>query len=135
MAQGADLGIPIHRYQVLDAGHHRQCSSYPPRKEGERMGKLDHSTFLLEVAPLLVDMSRLLGAMEDSASFVVVVHDEDCKTQGAAGMRAVAVQVDAPVRGGNDAPGVLVAHPSGCALWTAVPRTMLELAAPCFSEP
>ena len=40
----------------------------------------------------------------------------------------MAGQDDTPMRGGNDAPGGLEAHPVGCALRTAVLRMLLKLA-------
>ena len=88
--------------------------------------KFDQSTLLLRVALLLVDMDRRLGALEDRASSVVVVRDEDCQNK-VRQMRelwrsqhkerrdgAVAGQGDAQVRGGKDVPGDLEAPCGQC---------------------
>ena len=89
------------------------------------------TTLLLRVALLLVVMDRRLGALEDRASFVEAVHDEDCnnkvrqvreswRSQETERMDgAVAGQGDAQARGGNDAPGAwrhtLWVAPADCA--------------------
>ena len=50
-------------------------------QQGKGKDKLDQWTLLLKVVRLLVDMDRRLGALEDPASFAVVVHDEACKNK------------------------------------------------------
>ena len=116
--------------------------------KGKRNGKeqFDQSTLLLRVALLLVDMNRRLGALEDRASFVVVVHDEDCNNKVRQVCElwrrhdkerrdgAVAGQGDAQVRGGKDAPCDLEAHPVGSALRSRGAQDVPRSGGACLSK-
>ena len=51
------------------------------RKRARAKRNLINRHSLLKVAILLLDMDRRFGAPEDRASFVLAVHDEDCKNK------------------------------------------------------
>ena len=101
----------------------------PWQKQGKE--KFDQSTFLLEVALLLVDMDCCLGVLEDRVRFVVVVHHVTAKNKLRQERERWRSQGKERAQGGA-APWRSGGSPE--VLRTAVLRTMLELAAPAFQN-